>query len=122
MVKDNQELADAVGRYIPWVETPKDVMQLLDTYCLQYSVRQMAYWRQNWYDHGNAARMMSVVAIQMDPKITQPWVDFVFTRTWEYPYPPAGVLDYLYLSTQRDGTSAIGSWYYTRPAGWTRQS
>ena len=43
--------------------------QLLDTYGLQYGVRQMAYW-QNWYDHGNAGAHGEVAALQMDPKIT----------------------------------------------------
>jgi len=117
IIKDNHELAEAVGRYIPWVRTPQDVITLLDTYVLQYGAQQMAYWRRNWYDHGNAGRMAEVVALQMDPEITRPWVEFIFSRTWEYPFPPAGVQDYLYLSTQRDGTTAIGSFYYAQAGG-----
>jgi len=113
LIRGNQELADAVGRYIPWVETPEDVITLLDTYQVQYLARQMAYWRQNWYGHGNSGRMAKVAAIQMDPAITTPWVNLIFTATFEYPFPLAGIQDLMYMAIQRDGTTNIGSSYYT---------
>jgi len=112
-IQDNQELADAVHRFIPWVETPQDVVTLLDTYQVQYLARQMAYWRQNWYGHGNAGRMAKLVAIQMDPEITRPWVKLIFSASYEYPYPLAGIQDLMYMAIQRDGTTNIGSSYYT---------
>jgi len=115
VIKDNQELARAVGRYIPWVKTPDDVVALLDTYVLQWSARQMAYWRQSWDDHGNAGRMAELAALQMAAHIAKPWVEFIFDRTWEAPLPPASVQDYMYLSTQRDGTTATGSSHHTGP-------
>ncbi len=31
-IKNNQELADAVHRYIPWVQTPDDIIELIDTH------------------------------------------------------------------------------------------
>jgi hypothetical protein len=34
-IAGNQELANAVHRYVPWVNTPDDVISLIDTYLLQ---------------------------------------------------------------------------------------
>lgn len=116
VIQNNQEIADAVHAFVPWVQEPQDVVALLDTYLLQYSARQLAYWRQGWYDHGSAGTMGELAALQMDPQIASPWVDIIFSRTWEYPFPSASYLDYLYAAVQRDGTTAIGSSYYTGAA------
>jgi hypothetical protein len=36
----------------------------------------------------------------------------MFDRTWEYPFRYGSVEDFMYLATQRDGTQAIGSFFY----------
>lgn len=110
-IKDNRELADAVGRYVPWVKSPQDVVALLDTYLLQYAAQQMAYF-QYYYDHEHAGRLAEIVAVQGDPEITKPWIDIIFNRTWEYPLPYAGAQDFMYLAAVRDGTTTIGSFSY----------
>ena len=38
-IKDNQVLADAVHRFIPWVNTPHDVIKFLDRYLVMASIR-----------------------------------------------------------------------------------
>ena len=83
-----------MGRHVPWVKTPQDVITLLDTYMVQYSARELAYW-QDWYDHGSPGQMAKLVALQMDLGITKPWVDFIFTRTFEYPNPIGGLRDFV---------------------------
>lgn len=110
-IKDNQELALAVGRFIPWVKTPADVVRLLDTHLLQYGAAQTKLFRY-YYSHEHAAILSMLAAIQGDPAIVESWMETVFSKTWEYPHRLAGVKDYIYLSTQRDGTSDIGSFSY----------
>ncbi len=110
-IKDNRELAEAVGRRIPWVKSPQDVVALLDTYLLQYGAQQMAYF-QYYYNHEHAGRLAELVAIQGDPEITKPWIEIIFSRTWEYPLPYAGAQDFMYLAAVRDGTTTIGSFSY----------
>jgi hypothetical protein len=107
-IKDNQELANAVGRYVKWVKTPDDVIALLDTYMLQYGARQAQYM-QFYYNQEQPAVLAKYAAYQTDPEIATPWVKHAFEWTWEYPHPYAGAEDYMYLSTQRDGTHTQGS-------------
>jgi len=58
-----------------------------------------------------------VAAVQHDPDITRPWLEYLFTRTFDYPMPLAGIPDYLNTGTTRDGTSWIGSWFYSAAGG-----
>jgi hypothetical protein len=115
-IQGNQELANAIGRFIRWVKTPKDVVALLDTYILQYGARETLYF-QHYYSHEHAGRLAQLVAFQAEPRISQPWVKALFSRTWEYPFPYAGIEDYMFLTTQRDGTTSIGSFSYTLVGG-----
>jgi len=111
-IQGNQELADAVGRYIKWVKTPEDVIALLDTYLLQYGVRQAMYM-QFYYNQEQPALLAKYAAYQANGPIATPWVKHAFEWTWEYPHPYAGAEDYMYLSTQRDGTHTQGSIGYS---------
>lgn len=110
-IQGNQELADAVGRHIKWVKTPQDVITLLDTYVLQFGARQAMYM-QFFYNHVQPMVLSKFAAYQTDPSIATPWVKTAFEWTWEYPYPYAGIEDYMYLATQRDGTNTLGSVAY----------
>lgn len=69
-IQGNQELAAAVGRHIPWVKTPEDVIALLDTYILQYGAREMMFY-QSYYNHAHAAQLSTLAAIQTDPEISR---------------------------------------------------
>lgn len=115
-IQGNLELAEAVGKHISWVKTPDDVITLLDTYIVQYGAREMMYY-QSYYDHAHAAQLATLAAIQSNPEISHPWVKFIFSNTWEYPLPYASIEDYIYLTTQRDGTQTIGSSFYTLAGG-----
>lgn len=111
-IKDNQELATAVGRYIKWVKTPEDVIALLDTYLVQYAAKEALYMRY-YYNYGHAGFLAQFAAIQGDLEISEPWVKAAYERSWEYPARSyVGVQDLLYYTVQRDGTANIGSFSY----------
>ena len=107
----DEEFAAAVGRYLPWVKTPDDVIELIDTYLVQdYANRMMKY--RYFYDHGQAALLLEAVAVQNDTSITDPWMEFLFTRGWEYPQALSGLGDNLVTGSTRDGGTTIGSFAY----------
>ncbi len=115
-IQGNQDLADAIGQFVKWVKTPEDVVALLDTYILQFGARETMYF-QHYYAHEHAGRLATLAAIQTDAEIAEPWVKGLFTRTWEYDFPYAGIEDYMFLTTQRDGTTTIGSFSYALVGG-----
>jgi hypothetical protein len=70
-LKDNQELAQSIGRFVPWVKTPQDVIQLIDVYLVQTTAKRIL--RYHYYtdpvDIANAA------AVVGDNSVTDPWMD-----------------------------------------------
>jgi len=48
-----------------------------------------------------------------DNRATDPWMEWLFARTFFYPYPPAGIQDLMISNSDRDGRSPIGSRSYT---------
>ena len=64
---------------------------------------------------------MRIAAVQQSPDITGPWMESLWTNTYIYPYGNAGLPDFFATSTQRDGTTTIGSVFYTQ-AGTTFRS
>lgn len=110
-IKDNQEIADSVGRYLPGVETPDDVIELLDVYLVQTLAKR--FLRYNYYGDGRQPAMLSeIAAVMNDTSVTDPWMEWLFSRTFYYPRPLAGLPDYLVAATGRDGRSTIGSSSY----------
>jgi len=110
-IRDNEELAQAVNRYIPWIRTSQDLMTFLDMNLLQYTAKRQARWYM--HNHDLFATVMAVG----NTEFTRPWMEYLFRETWEYPQARAGMPDYAITSTQRDGTSYIGSWYYAMDGG-----
>jgi len=110
-VSTDKEFATAVGRYLPWVKTPDDVVELIDTRLVQdYANRMMKY--RYFYDHGQAALLLTAVTVQDDSSISDPWMEFLFTRGWEYPQALSGLGDNLVTGSTRDGGTTIGSFAY----------
>jgi len=115
-IRDNQELAAAVGRFIPWIKTPEDVIAFLDC-ATQFSVKRLVHF--HLHTGGQYSQGVIRAATELgDWPFTRPWMDWVFRETWKYPNARAGLADYATTSTTRDGTSYIGSWFYAndRPA------
>jgi len=113
VVDGNEELARAVGRFVPWVKTPDDVIKLLDTYLVQDNANEILHHRY-YYDHSMHLLMMKAVVVQDDPKISEPWMEFLWTRMWEYPQALSGMADNVVTGATRDGGTTIGSFNYTR--------
>ncbi len=112
-IKGNQELAQAVGRFIPWIKTDEDVRRLIETRILQFGARQVMHFNV-FNDKGTPGFLMRLAAIQQDQEITSPWLEYLWSRAWIYPHARAGLPDYLSTTTQRDGSTDIGALFYTQ--------
>ena len=110
-IRGNEELAQAAGRFVPWVRNAKDLQTFLDMNLVQYTAKRMARWHMHHND------LMAPVMAAGNTDFTRPWMDFLFRETWVYPQARAGMPDYAITSTQRDGTSYIGSWFYAMDGG-----
>ncbi|MHC4717491.1 MAG: hypothetical protein ACYS5V_11010, partial [Planctomycetota bacterium] len=111
-IKDNTELASAVGRHVRWVKTPDDLRAFLDQRLLALPVREMIHFDMG-SSHGTPAAAITLATIMHDRKATAPLMEHLFSSTWDYPLPLSGVQDYLVTGTTRDGTTSIGSFFYT---------
>lgn len=111
-IKGNQELAGAVGRYIPWVKSDEDLRGLIETRILQFGARQSLHFQLvNSKEH--SVFLLNTAVVQQDPDVTRPWMASLWQDTHIYPHPNAGLPDFLSTTTQRDGTTDIGSVFYT---------
>lgn len=110
-IYDNQELATAVGRYLPRVKTPEDVIALLDTHILQDHANEIMHYKY-FIDHEVTSFVMGCVVAQEDVDITRPWMEFLWTRLWTYPQALSGLADDLVTCVTRDGGTTIGSYSY----------
>lgn len=116
-IDSNEELAAAVGNYIPWIKTSRDLHWFLNVYAIQYAANEVLHFRY-YYDHGLPGLVMDLAVIQGDNDISQPWMEFIWTRGWEYPQTLAGLPDNVVTNTTRQGVSNIGSFYYTQAVGY----
>jgi len=111
-VRGNQELAASIGRFVPWVKTPEDVIQLFDVYLVQTMAKRVL--RYQWYGDGRQpSRIAEIAVVLADNRVTDPWMEWLFSRTFFYPSPLAGIQDLMISNTDRDGRSPIGSRSYT---------
>ena len=46
--------------------------------------------------------------------VSDPWIAWLFDRTFLYPLPPSGLPDLLVTGNDRDGIGYIGSFYYSQ--------
>lgn len=107
-IKGNQELADSIQRFVPWVKTPDDVCTLIEVYYLRTTVKQ----RMRYLNRYDMTQMADIAAVQNDNKVTDDWMDWLFTRTWTYPMAVSGLPDLAMTANDRNGVEYIGSSYY----------
>jgi len=107
-IKDNQDLAVSIGRFVPWVRTSEDVIRLLDVYLVQHTARQLLRYRV----HTGNFNIARVAAVLGDPEVTDPWMEFAMAGLYIYPSKPAGVQDLMISNTCRNGAMTIGSTSY----------
>lgn len=106
-IDGNQELADAVHRYLPWIKTPDDVIALLDTYLLRAGMKD--------FREGRIGGDYSVITTAATVLETGPEVEHILDpgQADGQVYPVSGRwLDLYATAFNRDGTDYIGSWGY----------
>jgi len=111
-IRDNQDLADYVRTRIPWVRTPRDVIELLDTNLLQHGM-----------DSLNRRVLRSDVASAFIPLIQgvndvsrRMLEDGLFRRVHFNMADAGGLDDQVFTSFSRGGVHYIGATGYVGPA------
>ena len=111
-IDGNEELARSVHRFVPWVQTSRDVVNLLDTYLIQTSAKKQMRYHWNTGPLGVA----DCAAAIGEKDAVAGMMEWTFTRAWKYPLKPAGLQDIMIVANDRVGRSFIGSYYYATPA------
>jgi len=112
-MKDNQDLAASVGRFVPWVKTPQDLTKLIDVYLVQTTAKHIL----RYHYHTDPTDIANAAAVLGDTAVTDPWMEWLFSRTFIYPLPPVGIADAMITGCCRDGCQYIGSTYYAQGEG-----
>lgn len=104
-IQDNDRLAARVGRFVPWVKTPADVVRLLDTFLVQRAA-------QDGLQHILYAPIITTAASVLGPNAaSQKYLDALFSRTYQRE-TLCGFPDMIEGGFSRDGANFIGSTYY----------
>ncbi|MBN1419355.1 MAG: hypothetical protein JXP34_11290, partial [Planctomycetes bacterium] len=112
-IRSSRGLADAVGRFVPWVESPADVVRLVDVYLIQTLAKRIL----RYHYHTDPLEIAKVAAVLGDRSVTDPWMEWLFSRTFIYPLPPAGIQDAMITGCVREGTEYVASTYYAQGEG-----
>lgn len=105
----NQELAQAVHRYLPWIKTPADVIAFLDTYLVRAGIKDFKERRIA----GDPAVITTAALVLGKGKDAESLMDLSQNVATAYPIT-APWLDLIASAFNRDGTHYIGSWGYAR--------
>jgi len=109
-IENNWRLAHAIGRFVPWVKTPRDVIKLIDTHLVQLTAKRIL--RYNW--HTGEMKIAKLASTLGDNSFTDPWMGWLFTATSVYPFPVAGLTDLMVSGCTREGTEYVASTAYAR--------
>lgn len=101
-ITGNDELATAIGRFVPWVKTPADVIQLFDVHLVQAGV-------QDAFSGAMYANLLPAAVVLGNDPVSVPWIDLSKSRADIHPLKGPWT-DILSAGFNRDGTSYIGSW------------
>ncbi|MCL4201898.1 MAG: hypothetical protein KJ000_05345 [Pirellulaceae bacterium] len=112
-IRDNRQLADSVGRFVPWVKTPDDVIRLIDIYLVQTVAKRI----MRYHYHTDVVDLANLAAVVGNREATDPWMEWLFSRTFIYPLPVAGVGDVMISGCTREGTEVVGSTFYAQEEG-----
>ena len=109
-IKGNEELAQSIHRFVPWVKTSEDVIKLIDVYLVQTTAKRIMR-----YHYLYSPTAISKLAGQLgDESVTGPWMEWLFTKTFFYPMPLAGIQDLMITNCDANGCNIGngGSSYY----------
>jgi len=112
-IQGNRRLAESVGRFVPWVKTPEDVIRLIDVYFVQTVAKRI----MRYHYHTDVVDIANLASIVGNRDVTDPWMEWLFSRTFIYPLPVAGVQDVMISGCTREGTEVVGSAYYAQGEG-----
>ncbi len=115
-IQGNEDLAASVKRFVPWVNSSRDLIMLLDMYLVQQSARGIL----RYHDHTLNMAIATCATTLADRRVTDPWMAWLFDRTFVYPLRPAGIQDLLISGCDREGPEYIGSTYYAQGEGGSR--
>jgi len=106
-INGNQELADAVHRYIPWVITSNDVIALIDTYLINNIYYEWQAGRISFSDP------LLLGLVLQHGTIANNLMDISKTNMSFPPNGNATIKRHYRTSLNQDGATNIGSMYYT---------
>jgi hypothetical protein len=112
-IKGNEELAQAVHKFVPWVNGSADVIKLIDVYLVQHEAERIL----RYHDFTIPTAIAEAAATLGDRSVTDPWMEWLFTKTYKYPLKPLGLQDMLINGYDRDGIEYRGSMYYASVGG-----
>jgi hypothetical protein len=103
-IQNNQYFASAVHRFVPWVNTPQDVIRLLDRYLVFSTVRDV---NRNLIDQSSG--IPSAAGQVLGPSTNTAFL-FDLTRQISALYPATGTYQEMYgAALPRSGSEYIGS-------------
>lgn len=109
-IDGNHDFADSINRFVPWVRTPDDVIELLDVYLVQTIGKRI----MRYHYHTNPNALQSIINSLGDREVTAPMEHWLRERAWFYPLEPIGLLNISINGFGREGASNIGSTFYAR--------
>jgi len=112
-IQGNEDLARSIGRFVPWVKTSEDVCKLIEVYLVQTTAKRIL----RYHYHTNPMVIAELAALLGSGPVTDPWMEFLFTRTWKYPQRPAGIQELMICGNDREGAGYIGSTFYAQGNG-----
>ncbi|HPD15636.1 MAG TPA: hypothetical protein PLE19_11835 [Planctomycetota bacterium] len=117
-IQGNEELAASIRRFVPWVQSSADLIRLLDVYLVQMTAKRTL----RYLDHTHPTAIADLAAVLGDTRVTDPWMEWLFSRTFVYPLPPAGIQDVTISGHDREGAQYIASTFYARGEGASRMA
>jgi hypothetical protein len=110
VIPGNQALADSIGRFVPWVKSPEDVVELIDVHLVQQQAKQVLRY-QLLFDN-DPTWIAIPAAVLADNTVTEPWMNWLFSKAYIYPNRPVGLEEILISGNDRTGIGYIGSFFY----------
>jgi hypothetical protein len=111
-IRGNEELAQSIGRFVPWVKTSQDVIELLDVYLVQYTAKRIL--RYHYYTRKTG--IVTAALVLGDRRVTDPWMEWLFERVLPYGLPTMGIQDAVTNGYDRSGIHYVGSTPYAEMA------
>ncbi len=109
-IRGNEELAASVRRFVPWVQSAQDLAMLFDVHLVQTEAKRV----MRYHFHTYPDTLAMVATVMNDGRLTEPWMEWLFSRTWSYPLVPCGIQEIMITNMDRNGAQNIGSFFYAQ--------